>query len=322
VYLTRHTKVLTHCAEKYIENDLAGTGYWRVLSPHFLWNVWAQGGFFMGLRINTNVAAIQARNNLGKSQEREDHALAALASGKRIVRAGDDAAGLAISENLRGQLAGIKQARSNSSNAVSLIQVAEGGLNEQNNVLIRLRELSIQAASDNVSDTERKFLDNEYQQLTQEFDRIAKTTRFGNKSLLDGNGGEYTFQVGAFSGKDNQIKYNLNSNSTAGQLNIDGLAVTDRDNAAGNLEKLDKALVGISSIRANFGAIQSRLQATTSNLDTQYQNLAESKSRLADADVAYESSELVQSQVLQSAGISVLAQANQSPQRAARLLAG
>jgi flagellin len=274
----------------------------------------------MGLRINTNVAAIQARNNLEKSQERENHALAAISSGNRIVRAGDDAAGLAISENLRGQIAGIKQARSNSSNAVSLIQVAEGGLNEQNNVLIRLRELSIQAASDNVSDTERGFLNQEYQQLSQEFDRIAKTTRFGNKQLLDGNGGSFTFHVGAFGGEENRIHYNLDANSTASQVGIDGLAITDRDDAAGNLEKLDKALQGISKIRANFGAIQSRLQATTSNLDTQYQNLAESKARLSDADIAYESGELLQAQVLQNAGIGVLAQANQSPMRATKLL--
>ncbi len=275
----------------------------------------------MGLRINTNVAAIAAQRNLGNSQEKQNHALQAISSGSRIVKAGDDPAGLAISENLRGQIASIKQARSNSNNAVSLIQVAEGGLNEQNNVLIRLRELSIQAASDNVSDVERGFLDNEYQQLTQEFDRIAKTTKFGNKSLLDGNGGDYTFHVGAFAGPENQIKYKLDANSTASNLDISGLSVKDRDSASDNLNNLDKALVGISSIRANFGAIQSRLQATTSNLDTQFENLSASKSRLSDADIAYESAQLVQGQVQQEAGVSVLAQANQLPLRALKLIA-
>jgi flagellin len=274
----------------------------------------------MGLRINTNVAAITAHRNLGKAQAQNEHALAALASGSRIVRAGDDAAGLAISENLRGQIASIRQARSNSSNAVSLIQVAEGGLNEQNNIMIRLRELAIQAASDNVSDVEREFLDQEYQQLTSEFDRIAKTTRFGNKRLLDGNGGTFTFHVGAFAGEENRINYTLDADSTASRLNIDGLAIKDRDDAADNLEKLDEALVGISSIRANFGAIQSRLQATTSNLDTQYENLAASKSRLSDADIAYETGQIVQSQVLEDAGISVMAQANSLPLRALKLL--
>lgn len=274
----------------------------------------------MGLRINTNVASIAAQHQLGSSQRREEHALEALASGSRIVRAGDDAAGLAISENLRGQLGGIRAARNNSNNAQSLIQVAEGGLNEQTNIVIRLRELAIQAASDNVSDTERGFLDQEYQQLTQEFDRIAKTTKFGNKTLLDGNGGEFTFHVGAFGGPDNRIHYNLDADSTASKLDISGLAIKDKDDASDNIKNLDSALVQISGIRANFGAIQSRLQATTSNLDTQYENIAASKSRLSDADVAYESGELTQAQVLQNAGISVLAQANTMPLRAAKLL--
>ncbi|MCC6277095.1 MAG: flagellin FliC [Oligoflexia bacterium] len=274
----------------------------------------------MGLRINTNVAAIQAHRNLSKSQARAEHALAAIAGGSRFVRAGDDAAGLAISENLRGQIASIRQAKSNSNNAISLIQVAEGGLNEQNNILIRLRELSIQAASDNVSDTEREFLDQEYQLLTAEFNRIAKTTVFGNKKLLDGNGGEFTFHVGAFAGPDNRINYTLNADSTTDTLGIDGLSIKDRDDAQDNLEALDKALVGISAIRANFGAIQSRLQATTSNLETQYENLAASKSRLSDTDLAYETGELVQAQILNEAGIGVLAQANQMPTRAAKLL--
>lgn len=275
----------------------------------------------MGLRINTNVASIAAQRNLGRTQENENHALQAISSGTRFVRAGDDPAGLAISENLRGQIASIKQARSNSFNATSLIQVAEGGLNEQNNILIRLRELSIQAASDNVSDTERGFLNAEYQQLTQEFDRIAKTTRFGNKVLLNGNGGDYQFHVGAFAGAENVINYKLDANSTADELGISGLSITERDEAGDNLDKLDKALVGISSIRANFGAIQSRLQATTSNLDTQYENLAASRSRLADTDIAYEAAELVQNQVKQEAGVSVLTQANQLPLRAMKLIA-
>jgi len=274
----------------------------------------------MGLRINTNVASIAAQKTLGASQERENHALQAIASGSRIVRAGDDAAGLAISENLRGQIAGIRVAKRNSENALSLMQVAEGGLNEQTNILIRLRELAIQSASDNVSDTERGFLDQEYQNLTQEFDRIARTTKFGNKNLLDGNGGEFVFHVGPNAGSENQIHYSLDADSTASKLNVDGLSIRDRDDSESNLEHLDKALVGISAIRANFGAIQSRLQATSSNLDTQYENLAASKSRLSDADVAYETGEVTQASVLQQAGIGVLAQANQAPMRAAKLL--
>jgi len=274
----------------------------------------------MGLRINTNVTSLIAQKNLGRTQDRESHALEALSSGNRIVRAGDDAAGLAISETLRGQIASIKQARSNASNVSSLIQVAEGGLNEQNNILIRLRELSIQASSDNVSDVEREYLDQEYQQLTLEFDRISKTTQFGNQKLLDGSGGKFEFQVGAFAGEDNRIEYTLDADSTANKLGIKGLGIKDQGDALDNLASLDEALKSLSSIRANFGAIQSRIQAATSNLDTQFENLSASRSRIADADLAFETGEMVQAQILQAAGIGVLAQANMIPARAARLL--
>jgi flagellin len=224
----------------------------------------------MGLRINTNVAAINAQRQLGIGQERENHALRAISSGNRIVRPGDDAAGLAISENLRGELGGIKKAKENANNALSLIQVAEGGLNEQTNILIRLRELSLQSASDTIDDKERTYLDNEYQQLTKELDRIAKTTNFGSKTLLTGNGGQLTFHVGPYGGENNRIKYNLNADTTANNLDIDGLSITERDDAQDNLERLDKALTKIGGVRANFGAIQSRLQSAASNLDTQY----------------------------------------------------
>ena len=276
----------------------------------------------MGLRINTNIAALAAQRQLGIGQERENHALQALSSGNRIVRPADDAAGLAISEHLRGELGGLKKAKENTQNALSLIQVAEGGLNEQTNILIRLRELSLEASSDNIDDKERGYLDNEFQQLTQEFDRIAKTTNYGSKTLLAGNGGKFTFHVGPYGGKDNRIVYNLNADTTAGNVDIDGLSITDRDDAEDNLSKIDKALDRVSSTRANFGAIQSRLQSASSNLDTQYENLAEARSRIADADVAYETGELAQAQVSREAQISVLAQANQLPARAIKLLNG
>lgn len=276
----------------------------------------------MGLRINTNVAALSAQRQLGVGQQRENHALQALSTGSRIVHPADDAAGLAISEHLRGQLGGIRKAKDNAQNALSLIQVAEGGLNEQTNILIRLRELSLEASSDTVDDKERTYLDNEYQQLTKEFDRIAKTTNYGNKVLLTGNGGTLTFHVGPFGGKDNRIVYKLNADTTANNVDIDGLSITDRDDAADNLETLDKALDKVTAVRANFGAIQSRLQSASSNLDTQYENLSDARSRISDADVAYETGELAQAQVMREAQIGVLAQANQAPARAARLLTG
>jgi flagellin len=274
----------------------------------------------MPLRISTNVASIAAQRQLDMSQRRTEHSLKALSSGSRIVNAGDDAAGLAISENLRGQLSGIRQARANAENAVSLIQVAEGGLNEQNNILIRLRELGIQAASDTVSDREREYLNEEFSSLNEELDRIAVTTKFGNKQLLQGSGEVFEFQVGPGSGPENVVTYTLDSDSSASTLGTAGLSISDQDDARDSLENIDQALDKVSAIRANFGAFQSRFQAAGSNLDIQYENVAAARSRIYDVDVAHESAELSAAAVTQDAGIAVLAQANQLPQRAARLI--
>lgn len=274
----------------------------------------------MGLRITTNMPSIAAQRVLGKQQERMQHATQALASGSRIVNAADDAAGLAISENLRGQIRGTAQARNNAFNAGSAIQISEGGLNEVNNVLIRLRELGIQAASDTVGDKERGFLNQEAAQLVLEADRIANTTQFGDRKLLDGSGGEMTFQVGAFAGEENRVSYTLDSNATASELGIEGLEMTDKEGAREVLGKVDEALTKVSSMRANFGAVQSRLNATVSNLDIQYENMSAANSRLRDVDVAKESAEMASAQVLQSAAVSVLAQANTFPGMALKLL--
>lgn len=274
----------------------------------------------MGLRINTNVSAIGAQNRLGKQQARMDHALAALSSGSRIVNAADDAAGLAISENIKGQTQGIKVARNNAFNATSLIQVSEGGLSEINNILIRLRELGVQAASDNVSDVERGFLNQESKQLIQEADRIAKTTRFGNKTLLDGSGEELQFHVGPFSGDENVISYQIKADATGDTLGYSGISVSSKDDARSTLETVDQALLHLGAMRADFGAVQSRMNATVSNLDIQYENLSAANSRLRDADIAYESAELASSNILQQASVGVLAQANQRNNSALRLL--
>ncbi len=274
----------------------------------------------MGLRINTNVASLNAQRNLGTQQQRNEHALAALSSGSRIVRAADDAAGLAISEHIRGETRGLAMARNNAFNAISLVEVSEGGLNEISNILIRLRELGVQSASDTISDKERAYIQNEASQLTSEADRIAKTTQFGSKKLLDGSGEKLEFQVGAFSGKDNRITYNINADATSNNVGYDDLSFGQRDDARDSLEKIDVALDKISKMRADFGAVQSRLQSTVNNLDVQHENLSAAGSRIHDADVAHESAEMAQSQVLQSAAISVLAQANQSSNGALKLI--
>ena len=274
----------------------------------------------MGLRISTNIASINAQRQLGTQQARGSHALAALSSGSRIVNAADDAAGLAISENIKGQTRGLAMARQNSFNAISLVQVSEGGLGEINNILIRLRELGVQAASDNIGDDERGFLDQEVQQLVKESDRIAKTTRFGSKQLLDGSGEELEFQVGAFAGDDNIIKYKMDADATTSKLGISGVGVDSKSGARDLLGSVDDAMKQVGKMRADFGAVQSRLQTTTSNLDIQFENLSAANSRIRDADVAHESAELASANVLQQAAVSVMAQANQQPAQALRLI--
>jgi flagellin len=275
----------------------------------------------MGLRINTNVASLAAQRTMTKQQNRMEHAEEALSSGSRIVHAGDDAAGLAISENIRGQVAGIKMARQNAFEASSLIQVSEGGLNEISNIMNRLRELGVQAASDTVSDVERGFLDEEAQQLVQESQRIAKSTRFGSKALLDGSGEEFQYHIGPFANEaENTIKYQIKSDATASTLGIDSISLSDKSGARDSLGAVDQAVVQIGKMRADFGAVQSRLQMTTSNLDVQYENLSAAKSRISDADIAYESAELASSQILQQASVAALTHANSNGNSAMRLL--
>jgi flagellin len=274
----------------------------------------------MGLRISTNVAALNAQRQLSTQQKRNSHALAALSSGSRIVNAADDAAGLAISENIKGQTRGIAVARQNAFNAISLVQVSEGGLSEINNILIRLRELGVQAASDNIGDTERQFLNTEAKQLVEESDRIAKTTRFGNKKLLDGSGEQLEFHVGPFGDKDNIISYSMKADATTSAIGIDGVSVESKSDARATLQQVDDSLIKLGKMRADFGAVQSRLNTTVSNLDIQFENLSAANSRIRDADVAHESTELASSNILQQAAISVMAQANQQPASALALL--
>ena len=274
----------------------------------------------MGLRIQTNMAAISAQKVMDKQMRRAEHASQALASGNRIIKAGDDAAGLAISENIRSQTRGMAMARNNAFNAISAVQVSEGGLNEISNIMIRLRELGIQAGSDNIGDRERGYLELEAQNIIAEADRIAKTTVFGNKRLLDGSGEEMEFQVGLNGGPENQIKYSLSTDARASELGIEGLSVATKEDARDMLDQVDEALSKVGDMRASFGAIQNRLESTVSNIDIQYENLSAAKSRIADTDVAKESSEFASANILQNAAVSVLAQANQLPAVALKLL--
>jgi flagellin len=282
----------------------------------------AEGGAHVSFRISANSVPLEAARHLSNAQGQIDKSLASLASGSRVVRAGDDAAGFAIAESLRGQLGGTKQAKFNAESATSLVQTAEGGLNEQNNILVRLRELGVYAASDTIGDDERKFLDTEFQQLVSEFDRIAKSTRYGNKNLLTGTGEEFQFQVGPFKGDENTIKFTLDANTTASDVGIDGLGVSSQSGALDSLRSLDDAILHVAGTRATFGAMQSRLSHTAAALDVQAENLDAARGHIVDVNVAEETAKLAQAQVQQQAGIAVLTQANQSNARAIRLLEG
>lgn len=274
----------------------------------------------MSLRINTNMASINAQRHLSVQNKRSTHAMKALASGSRITSAADDAAGLAISENLKSQNRSNRVAKRNAEDAVSFIQVGEGSLNEINNILVRLRELGVQSASDTIGDTERGFIDKEAQQLLSEVDRIAESTRFGDKQLLNGSMDELEFQVGIDGSDNSVIRYNSQADATAGALNIDGLSFDDKSGARDALDVVDTAINQVGSMRASFGALQNRLDSTVANLDTQHESLAAANSRIRDADIAAESAEFTSAQILQQASIGMLAQANQSKTAALSLL--
>jgi flagellin len=276
----------------------------------------------MGMRISTNVASLNAQKNLAFTQRGLNKSLARMSSGFRINEAADDAAGLAISENLKGQIRGLRQASRNANDGISLVQVAEGGLNEVSSMLIRLRELAVQSASDTVGDTERKFLDVEYQQLKSEMQRISEVTSFNGRDLLNGTGGVLDIQVGvnndAF--KDRISFDSSAANSSLSALGIQSESVALKEGAQTSIEAVDKAIVQVNSIRANFGAMQNRLQSTTANLAVSDENLSAANSRIRDADIAAESSELTRNNILSQAGVSVLAQANNTSQMALKLL--
>lgn len=276
----------------------------------------------MGLRIATNVASLNAQKNLAGTQRGMGTSLARLSSGFRINQAADDAAGLAISENLRAQIRGLRQASRNSNDGVSLVQVAEGGLNEVSNMLIRLRELGVQAASDTIGDVERKFLDVEYQQLKSEMQRITEATTFNGRDLLNGTGGVLDIQVGT---RNDPFKDRISFNASAANASLEALGMTaeglgTKEAAQMSLDTVDKAMVSVNAIRANFGAMQNRLQSTIQNISIADENLSAANSRIRDTDVAAETAELTRNQILMQAGISILGQTNSMQQMALKLL--
>jgi len=276
----------------------------------------------MSMRINTNTQSLNAQRMLRKSKSEQTSALQRLSSGSRINSAADDAAGLAISEKLKARIRSTQQADRNANDGISMVQTAEGGLDEISSMLTRLRELSIQSASDTVGDTERSFTDLEYQNLKQEIERISQVTEFNGTKLLDGSADRLDFQIGVNNDDfQDRISYDAQqTNSSIESLGIDGIGVSSKEGAQDSLATIDAAIENISGQRANLGALQNRLVSTSNNLQTSAENLSAANSRIRDVDYAKASADNARNNILSQAGTSVLAQANAQGQNALRLI--
>ena len=307
----------------------------------------------MGLRIQTNVQSINAQRSLTASGDALGQSLERLSSGYRINRAADDAAGLAISEKLRADIRGLNMAKRNANDGISLVQTAEGGMNEVGNILSRLRELAVQAASDTIGPTERQFLNKEYSSLKDEIDRITSSTEYNGTRLLVGDqkdvpeslrnrsnafpleiqvGKDYLSDVDSMGQRNpvNVIRIDFSKIRTYTQGegglglgssdNQDGTRVDSKEKAQSSISTLDSAIERVAGFRSYLGAIQSRLNSTVNNLGVQTESFAASNSRIRDTDFAEETARMTQSQIVKQAGIAVLGQANQTPQAALRLL--
>ena len=276
----------------------------------------------MGRRIATNISSLNAQRTLIKSQNELQKTNAQISSGSRITKAADDAAGLAISENLKSQIRSYSQATRNANDGISMVQVAEGGLGETSNILTRMRELAIQASSDTVGDNERGYIDREAQQLKDEVQRISKTSRFGKTNMLDGTGQDFQIQVGVNNNDfEDRITFHASQlDATTSTLGIDSLDFTTREGAQQMLEVVDQAQEKVNGFRANIGSIQNRLESAVATLGIQHENLSAANSRIRDTDIAQSSSEAARNQVLLQASTATLAQANQQPSLALKLI--
>jgi flagellin len=275
----------------------------------------------MAISLLSNQAVINARRHMETTSRMFGEASERLASGKRINKSGDDAAGLAISQVMEGKIRSMQQARRNAQEALSLMQVAEGGMNEVSNLLVRLRELSIQAASDTIGDKERTMLELENKQIKEEIDRLANATEYFGTSLLNGQGKEFTFQIGPDNSEANRLEYSTASlDLRASSLGIDGASLSDSSSALDALSQVDEAITKLNTPRAEVGAMQTRFNSIVNNLFIYEENMSAAKSRIVDADIAQETAKAVQASILQRAGAAVIAQANTMPALALKLL--
>lgn len=276
----------------------------------------------MGLRVNTNVAAINAQRTLSARNEEMSANFRRLSTGLRISTAADDAAGLAISERLRAQIRSLDQAKRNSLDGISLVQTAEGSLNEVSSILVRLRELTIQASNGTVSDQDKATLDSEFQSLVTEINRIGRATAFNGINLLDGSASQVSFQVDLGVAADiDQISITLSA-ALSTTLSLDALSIASSGNTSLALTNIDGAINSVSALRGRLGAAQNRLHSTIENLAARAENSAAAESRIRDVDVAYETAMLARNSILRQASISILGQANVLPESALTLLGG
>jgi flagellin len=276
----------------------------------------------MGLRVNTNIASINAQRNTAQVTTRVARNYQRLSTGLRISTAADDAAGLAISERLRSQVRSLSQASRNANDGISLVQVGEGALNEVSNILVRLRELTIQSANGSSSTADKNTIKEEFDSLVNEINRIAKSTEFNGIRLLDGSSSTVTFQVGINTVADvDQLNVTLTPALTT-SLGLSTIDVGSGGNTSFAIAQIDAAVNAVSQLRGKFGSLQNRLQSTIANLGVSSESLSAAESRIRDVDVAYETAELTRNNILQQASISILAQANSQPQSALQLLQG
>ncbi len=280
----------------------------------------------MPLHINTNVGSLFAQRQLGRSQMTQQKSLQRLSTGMRINSAADDAAGMAISTKFKSQIRSLEQAQRNANDGISVIQTAEGSLGQMGDILVRMRELSVQSSNGTLTNSDRTFLQSEFSNLSSELDRIAQSTEFNGKKLLQGSASTgITFQIGGTNTTNDKITVSI-SNVRVSRLGatttnaIDDQAISTVTKAQDSLAVIDGAIGKLSGVRSKLGAVQNRLTVAVDNLGIGIENLSAANARIADVDVAKETANLTKSQILVQAGISILAQANQSPQAALSLL--
>ncbi len=276
----------------------------------------------MGFRINTNMSSLQAQTPMKKVARETEESFAKLSSGERITKAADDAAGLAISEKLKAEIRSSRQANRNANDGISLVQTAEGGLNETSSLLTRMRELSMQAASDTLSDSDREKSSFEYINIKHELERIAQSTEFNGRKLLNGKGPKLDFQVGVGShSSDDIISYNSgNLNAGIDSLGVSNVSINSKFNAQESLSSIDSAINKVSAQRSTIGSIQNRLNTSSNNLQIYSENMSAANSRIRDVDYAVETSKQARNSILSNANTAVLAQANMSGQGALKLI--